>query len=151
GVDWPIRYDDLVPWYDHVECFAGISGSKEGLDILPDGIFQTPMELNYVEQEVMKGIESNFKNRHLIIGRSAHLTDPTQEQTALERSTCQHRNHCKRGCPFGAYFSTQAAILPAARQTENVILVNNKILYQVIFDKETDKAIGVKAIDEKTR
>ncbi|MFT5885388.1 MAG: choline dehydrogenase-like flavoprotein [Arcticibacterium sp.] len=150
GIDWPIRYDDLAPWYDHVERFAGISGSKEGLDVLPDGVFQTPMELNCVEQEMKKGIEANFENRHLIIGRAAHLTDPTEEQIALGRSTCQNRNHCKRGCPFGAYFSTQAATLPAARQTENLTLVNNKIVYQVIFDKETDKAIGVKAIDEKT-
>jgi choline dehydrogenase-like flavoprotein len=150
GVDWPIRYDDLAPWYDHVERFIGVSGSKEGLDVLPDGVFQTPMELNCVEQEIKKGIESNFKNRHLFIGRAAHLTDPTEEQLALGRGTCQNRNLCKRGCPYGAYFSTQAATLPAAKRTENLTQVNNKIVYKVVFDKETDKVIGVKAIDEKT-
>ncbi|AWV97955.1 GMC oxidoreductase [Arcticibacterium luteifluviistationis] len=150
GVDWPIRYDDLAPWYDYVERFAGVSGSKEGLDVLPDGVFQTPMELNCVEKEVKKGIESNFENRHLFIGRAAHLTNPTEEQLALGRSTCQNRNLCKRGCPYGAYFSTQASTLPAAKRTENLTVVNDKIVYQTIFDKETDKVIGVKAIDEKT-
>jgi choline dehydrogenase-like flavoprotein len=150
GVDWPIRYDDLAPWYDHVERFIGVSGSKEGLDVLPDGVFQTPMEMNCVEQDIKKGIESKFKDRHFFIGRAAHLTDPTAEQLAQGRGTCQNRNLCKRGCPYGAYFSTQSSTLPAAKKTENLTQVNNKIVYQVIFDKETDKAIGVKAIDEKT-
>lgn len=150
GVDWPIRYEDLAPWYDYVERFAGISGSLEGLDVLPDGIFQTAMELNCVEKEIKNGIELNFKNRHLIIGRAAHLTNPTEEQLALGRATCQNRNLCKRGCPYGAYFSTQSATLPAAKRTDNLTLVNNKIVYQVIFDKETEKVIGVKTIDDKT-
>lgn len=150
GVDWPIRYEDLAPWYDYVEKFAGISGSKEGLDVLPDGIFQTPMELNCVEKEIKKGIESNFENRHLFIGRAAHLTNPTEEQLALGRATCQNRNLCKRGCPYGAYFSTQSATLPAAKNTSNLTLVNDKIVYQTISEPNTQKVIGVKAIDQKT-
>ncbi len=150
GVDWPIRYADLAPWYDYVEKFAGISGSLEGLDALPDGVFQPAMEMNCVEKDVKAAIESKFPGRKMIIGRAAHLTKPTEEQTALGRGSCQYRNMCKRGCPYGAYFSSQSATLPAAQKTGNLTIVNDKVVYRVIFDKETDKAIGVKAIDEST-
>lgn len=151
GIDWPIRYKDLAPWYDYVEKFAGISGSKEGLDVLPDGQFQPGMELNCVEREVKKGIESKFPGRHLMVGRVAHLTAPTEEQTALGRGKCQFRNRCMRGCPYGAYFSSQAATIPAAKKTNNLTLINDKIVYSVIFDDEKGKATGVKAIDQNTK
>lgn len=151
GIDWPIRYKDLAPWYDYVERFAGISGSKDGYDVLPDGIFQPPMEMNCVEREVKKSVESKLPGRHVTIGRVAHLTAPTPEQTALGRANCQFRNRCMRGCPYGAYFSTQSATLPAARKTGNLTLINDKIVYQVIFDDETKKATGVRAIDQNTK
>lgn len=151
AIDWPIRYEDVAPWYDYVERFAGISGSKDGYDVLPDGIFQPAMEMNCVEREVKKGIEKNFPGRHLTIGRVAHLTAPTEEQTALGRASCQYRNRCMRGCPYGAYFSTQAATLPAAMKTGNLTLITDKIVYQVIFDDEKGKAVGVKAIDQNTK
>lgn len=151
AIDWPVRYEDVAPWYDYVERFAGISGSKDGYDVLPDGVFQPPMEMNCVEREVKKGIESNFNGRHMTIGRVAHLTAPTEEQTALGRASCQYRNRCMRGCPYGAYFSTQSATLPAAMNTGNLTLINDKIVYQVIFDDEAGKAVGVKAIDQNTK
>jgi choline dehydrogenase-like flavoprotein len=151
GVDWPIRYKDLAPWYDYVEKFAGISGSKEGLDVLPDSQFQPAMELNCVEREVKKGIENNFPGRHMIVGRVAHLTNPTALQKELGRGSCQFRNRCMRGCPYGAYFSTQSATLPAAQKTGNLTLINDKIVYQVIFDDEKGKAVGVRAIDQNTK
>jgi choline dehydrogenase-like flavoprotein len=151
GVDWPIRYGDLAPWYDYVEKFAGISGQKEKWDVLPDGQFQKPMELNCVEQHFRESIESKFEGRHLTVGRVAHLTEPTAEQTALGRGSCQYRNKCIKGCPYGAYFSTQAATLPAAKKTENLTMINDKIVYQVIFDDELGKATGVRAIDQHTK
>ncbi len=151
GVDWPIRYADLAPWYAYVEKFAGISGSKESLDVLPDSDYQPAMELNCVEREVKKGIESKFPGRKMIIGRVAHLTQPTEEQKALGRSQCQFRNRCMRGCPYGAYFSTQSATLPAAMKTGNLTLITDKIVHQVIFDDEKGKATGVKAIDQNTK
>jgi len=151
GIDWPIRYKDLAPWYEYVEKFAGISGSKEGLDVLPDSYFQPAMELNCVEREVKKGIESKFPGRKMIVGRVAHLTAPTEEHTALGRGKCQFRNRCMRGCPYGAYFSTQSATLPAAMKTGNLTLVTDKIVYQVIFDDEKGKATGIKAIDQNTK
>jgi choline dehydrogenase-like flavoprotein len=109
------------------------------------------MEMNCVEKEVKKGIEKNFKDRTMTIGRAAHLTEPTEEQLALGRGTCQYRNLCKRGCPFGAYYSTNSGSLPAAQKTNNLTLINNKIVYSVIFEKDTEKVIGVKAIDEDSK
>lgn len=151
GVDWPIRYKDLAPWYSYVEKFAGVSGEKRGLDVLPDSDFQPAMELNCVEREVRKGIEKNFKGRYLTIGRVAHLTNPTEEQLALGRTACQYRNKCIKGCPYGAYFSTQATTLPAAEKTNNLTLIHDKIVYEVIFDDEKKKAIGVRTIDQHTK
>jgi choline dehydrogenase-like flavoprotein len=151
GVDWPIRYSDLAPWYSYVEKFAGISGSKEGLDVLPDSDFQPAMELNCVEKEIKKGIEGNFPGRHLMVGRVAHLTNPTKEQLELGRGSCQFRNRCMRGCPYGAYFSTQAATLPAAKKSGNLTFITDKIVYEVIFDDNTKKAVGVKTIDQNTK
>jgi choline dehydrogenase-like flavoprotein len=151
GVDWPIRYKDIAPWYSYVEKFAGISGEKRGLDVLPDSDFQPAMELNCVEREVKKGIESNFKGRYLTVGRVAHLTQPTDEQKDLGRTSCQYRNKCIRGCPYGAYFSTQSATLPAAQKTNNLTLINDKIVYEVIFDDEKKKAVGVRTIDKNTK
>jgi len=151
GVDWPIRYKDLAPWYAYVEKFAGISGNKDGLDVLPDSDFQPGMELNCVEKELKKAVEGKMAGRHVIIGRVAHLTAPTAEQTALGRGSCQYRNRCMRGCPYGAYFSTQSATLPAANKTGNLTLINDKIVYEVIFDDEKKKATGVRAIDQNTK
>jgi choline dehydrogenase-like flavoprotein len=151
GVDWPIRYKDLEPWYAYVEKFAGISGEKRGLDVLPDSLFQPAMELNCVEREVRKRLESKFPGRYITVGRVAHLTNPTEEQKELGRTACQYRNKCIKGCPYGAYFSTQSATLPAAMKTNNLTLINDKIVYEVIFDDEKKKAIGVRAIDSNTK
>jgi choline dehydrogenase-like flavoprotein len=143
GVDWPIRYDDLAPWYSHVEKFAGIQGSKEGLEVLPDGEFMPPMELNCVEKEVAKKIKKEFGGkRHLIIGRSANITEPHEGRT-----NCQYRNKCWRGCPFGGYFSTQSATLPAAQKTGNLTLRPFSIVTQVLYDKDNQKAKGVEVLD----
>ncbi|MDP5141019.1 MAG: GMC family oxidoreductase, partial [Spirosomaceae bacterium] len=115
------------------------------LDVLPDGIFQPPMEMNCVEKEMKKSIEQKYKDRRMTIGRAAHLTEPTKEQLSLGRGTCQYRNLCKRGCPFGAYYSTNSGSLPAAQRTNNLTLINDKIVYSVIFEKDTEKFICVKA------
>jgi choline dehydrogenase-like flavoprotein len=120
GIDWPIRYKDIAPWYDHVETFAGISGSIEGLPQLPDGKFQPPFPMNCVEQEISKRLDDSFTDRKLIIGRAAHLTAPTDEQRSLGRGQCMNRNECQRGCSFGAYFSQvcrQRCRQPSGRAT----------------------------------
>lgn len=150
AIPWPISYADLAPWYDYVEKFAGISGSLEGLDILPDGVFQPPMPLTPVELDLKRAVEAKWPGRKVIPGRVAHLTEPTPEQLALGRSSCLYRNLCIRGCPFGAYFSSQAATLKAAEMTGNMTLRPHSIVHSVIFDEKTNKAVGVRLIDELT-
>jgi choline dehydrogenase-like flavoprotein len=145
GVDWPLRYDDLAPWYDYVEGFVGVSGREEGVPHVPDGNFLPPMEMNCVERVVKDGIERHFPDRLMTIGRVANLTEPHEG-----RGACQYRNICSRGCSYGAYFSTQSATLPAARATGNLTLRPNSIVHSVIYDGETGRATGVRVIDRET-
>lgn len=148
GIDWPIRYDDLAPWYSYVEKFAGIQGSKQGLDVLPDGEFLPAMEMNVVEKDVAEKLKGQFNGqRHMFIGRSANITEARPEQG---RTNCQYRDRCWRGCPFGGYFSTQSATLPAARKTGNLSLENNKIVTKLIYDKNTKRATGVEVLDAES-
>lgn len=146
GVDWPIRYDDLAPWYSYAERFAGIQGSKDGLEVLPDGDFMPAMELNCVEKDVKQRLLDHYKgSRHLIIGRSANLTQPHHNRT-----NCQYRNRCWRGCPFGGYFSTQSATLPAAMATGNLTLRPFSIVTKILYDKDKKRATGVEILDAET-
>ncbi|HEY1109043.1 MAG TPA: GMC family oxidoreductase [Opitutaceae bacterium] len=145
GVDWPIRYDDLAPWYDYVERFAGISGQKEGLPQLPDGQFLPPMEMNCVEKHARKLVAEKMGGRVITIGRVANLTQPHNG-----RGSCQYRNRCIRGCPYGAYFSSNAATLPAAYATGNLTLRPFSIVTEVLYDKDRGRATGVRVIDAET-
>ncbi len=145
GVDWPIRYADLAPWYEHVEKFAGISGQALGLPHLPDSHFLPPMELNCVEQYAKEQIEQHFPGRYLTIGRVAHLTEPLNG-----RGKCQFRNRCDRGCPYGAYFSSNAVTLPAAHATGNLTIRPFSIAQSIVYDDSTGKATGVRVIDAET-
>ncbi|MCU0389467.1 MAG: GMC family oxidoreductase, partial [Chitinophagaceae bacterium] len=146
GVDWPIRYKDIAPWYDYVETFSGISGSKEGIPHLPDGAFLPPMELNCVEKDAAGRIKQQYKGtRHIIIGRVANITVPHQGRT-----NCQYRNRCWEGCPFGGYFSTQSSTLPAALKTGNLTVRPWSIVINVRFDKDTQKAKGVLVMDAQS-
>jgi len=151
GVDWPIRYKDLAPWYDHVETFAGIAGTLEGLTQLPDGKFQPPIPLNCVEQDVKEKLEAAFPGRKLIPGRTAHLTEPTPEQIALGRAPCQFRAECFRGCSFGAYFSSLSATLPAAERTGNLTIVTDAVVTKLEYDPESQRVSAVQVMDAKTR
>lgn len=151
GVDWPIRYADIAPWYDHVERFAGVTGEKVGLPQLPDGQFQPAMDLNCIESEFKDHIETTYPGRKLIMGRIAHLTQPTEEQTALGRGQCQYRDLCYRGCSYGAYFSSLSATLPAAKRTGNLTILTDAIVHSVEYDPETGRASGVRVIDANTK
>jgi len=143
GVDWPIRYKEIAPWYDYAEKFAGISGTKEGLPHLPDGQFQPGMELNCVEKDVAAKLKDHYKGqRHLFIGRVANITQPLPGRT-----NCQYRNKCWLGCPFGGYFSTQSSTLPAAMATGNLTLRPFSIVTKVLYDKDKKKATGVEIVD----
>ena len=146
GVDWPIRYKDLAPWYDYVESFIGVSGNADGLEHLPDGKYLPPFEMNCVEQYFKQEIESKFRDRHVIIGRTANLTKPVKG-----RGQCQARDLCHRGCPYGAYFSTNASTMPAAFATGNLTLRPNSLVNKIIYDEKKQKASGVEIIDTETR
>ncbi|RAW03391.1 GMC oxidoreductase [Pseudochryseolinea flava] len=145
AVDWPIRYNDLAPWYDYVEKFIGVSGQSEGISHLPDGHFQPPMEMNCVEADFKKTIEGKFSGRKIIMGRIANLTQPVKG-----RGVCKSRNLCHRGCPWGGYFSTNASTLPAAFATGNLTLLPNSLVNRVLYDEAKGKASGVEVINTET-
>src|SRR5690606_29977918 len=147
AVDWPIRYKDLEPWYDYVETFVGVSGSRDGIAQLPDGKFLPPMELNCVELDLKDKLKTKF-NRALTIGRTANATAPLPHSPL--RGTCQYRNLCSRGCPYGGYFSSNASTLPAAQKTGNMTLRPNSIVYELVYDEKQGKATGVKVLDAET-
>jgi choline dehydrogenase-like flavoprotein len=151
AVDWPIRYKDIAPWYSHVEKFVGISGNKDGIATLPDGEFLKPWELNCVEKHLQKEIKKNYKNRNVIIGRCAHLTEPQAIHFEQGRAQCQARHLCYRGCPYGAYFSSNSSTLPWAAKTGNLTLRPFSVVHSVIYDEAKKKAIGVKVIDTNTK
>lgn len=146
AVDWPIRYEELAPWYDHVERHAGIAGSRDGLAQLPDGQFQPAMPLNCAEAQVAGRLAGAFGGRRRIIaGRTANATQ------ALEgRAPCQYRNACWLGCPYGAYFSTQSSTLPAAAKTGRLTLKPWSIVTEVLYDKDRKRATGVRVLDAVT-
>jgi choline dehydrogenase-like flavoprotein len=146
GVDWPIRYKDLEPWYGYVEKFIGVSGQSEaGIDHFPDMILQPPMEMNCVEKDFKAKASKKFPDRLVTIGRTANLTAPVKG-----RGVCQTRNQCDRGCPYGAYFSTNASTLPAAFATGNLTLRPNSLVNRVLYDESKQRATGVEIIDTET-
>ena len=143
AIDWPVRYNEIAPWYDYVEKFAGISGSRDGLAQLPDGQFMPAMDMTIVEKDVAARIKEHYKGkRSMIIGRTANITEPLQERT-----NCQYRNKCWLGCPFGAYFSTQSSTLPAARKTGNLTVRPWSIVTKILYDKDKKRATGVEVLD----
>ncbi len=151
AVDWPIRYDDLAPWYSHVEKFVGISGNKDGLETLPDGEFLPAWEMNAVEKSMQKRIMDNYKDRNVIIGRCAHLTKPKEIHLQQNRGQCQSRNLCQRGCPFGGYFSSNSSTLPWAAKTGNLTIRPDSVVHSIIYNDKENKATGVRVIDAHTK
>jgi len=151
GISWPIGYDDLAPWYSHVEKFVGISGNKDGLDVLPDGEFLPPLENTVVDNHLKKVVKDNYKDRHIIYARCAHLTEPQEIHRQQGRGKCQHRTICERGCPFGGYFSANSSTIPWAQRTGNLELKAESVVHSITYDPVTQKATGVKVIDANTK
>lgn len=146
GVDWPIRYKDIAPWYDYVETYAGISGQAEGLAHLPDGQFLPAMEMNCLELHFREELKKKYNDRLVTIARVANLTKGWNG-----RLPCQYRNLCHRGCPYGGYFSSNSSTLPAAKATKNLTLRPFSTVASIIYDKDKKKAIGVHVIDTETK
>jgi choline dehydrogenase-like flavoprotein len=151
GIDWPIRYEDLSPWYSHVEKFIGVCGNKDGLETLPDGEFLPPWELNFVEKSIQSRIMSSYKDRYMINARCAHLTEPKEIHLQQGRGKCMARNLCQRGCPFGGYFSAVSSTLPWAAKTGNLTMRPDSVVHSIIYDSKKGKATGVRVIDAHTK
>ena len=150
AIDWPVRYEEIKPWYDYVEEFAGIAGNKDGLEQLPDGVYQPAFELTDAEKSFKSKIEIAFPGRNVIAARIAHITQVTEEQRALGRTNCQSQNRCHFGCSFKAYFSSLHATLPAAERTGNMTIVHNAIVQSLDYDPATDRVSGVRIVDAVT-
>jgi choline dehydrogenase-like flavoprotein len=148
GIDWPIRYADIAPWYSYVEKFIGVSGQAEGLAQLPDGEFLAPMEMNVLERHVRAAIEDGFPERTMTIGRTAVLTEPLEHSS---RGVCHYCGPCHRGCSVGAYFSSLSSTLPAAEATGNLTLEANAVVTGVDYDPVSGRVSGVRVIDAETR
>ncbi len=150
AVDWPIRYEDIAPWYSYVERFIGVSGNYDGVETLPDGEFLPAWEMNCVEKEIRDRILAQYQDRHVMIGRCAHLTKPTEVHLKQGRGQCMARNQCYRGCPYGGYFSSNAATLPAAAATGKLTLRPHSVVHSIIYDDRLERVTGVRVVDTET-
>jgi choline dehydrogenase-like flavoprotein len=149
--EWPIDYDELAPWYSHVERFVGISGNRDGVETLPDGEFLPPWEMNAVERMMQGRIMAAFPGRHVVQGRCAHLTEPQAHHLAQGRGKCQARHLCYRGCPFGGYFSSNSATLPWAAKTGRLTVRPNSVVESILVDESTGRAQGGRVADSITK
>lgn len=150
GIDWPIRYEDIAPWYSRVERFIGVCGNNDGLEAMPDGDYLPPFEFNCVEKELQRKISEHYPDRHMIHGRWAQVTEPAEIHLQQGRGRCQARNMCMRGCPYGAYFSSVSSTLPWAQRTGNLTIRPFSVVHSIIYDEARRAASGVRIIDTNT-
>ncbi len=150
-IDWPIRYEDLAPWYDKVETFVGIAGNRDGIDSLPDGIFLPPWKLNCVEEYFRNEMKKHYGDRHVIFARCAHLSQPGDIHLQQGRGQCMSRTECERGCPLGGYFSANSSTIPWALKTGNLTLRPDSVVHSIIYDAESNKATGIRVINKNTK
>ena len=151
GIEWPINYEEIAPWYSHVEKFIGVCGTRDGVAAMPDGEYLPPFDFNCVESHIQQTVSKNYKDRHLVHARWAHLTQPKEIHFQQGRAQCQARNLCMRGCPFGAYFSSVSSTLPWAKKTGNLTVRPFSVVDSIIYDKQKNKAVGVRVIDSNTK
>ena len=151
GIEWPIEYTDIAPWYAHVERFVGVCGAKDGVESMPDGEYLPPFPFNCVEEFMHKTLVEHFPDRRMIQGRWAHLSEPQEIHLQQGRGKCQCRNLCVRGCPFGGYFSSVASTLPWAEKTGNLSIRPFSVVHSILYDEKTGKASGVKVIDTNSK
>jgi len=151
GIEWPISYNEIAPWYSHVEKFIGVCGNKDGIEAMPDGEYLPPFEFNCVEAHISETINKNYKDRHLVHARWAHLTQPQEVHFQQGRAKCQARNLCMRGCPFGGYFSSVSSTLPWAKKTGHLTVRPFSVVHSIIYDEQKQKAVGVRVIDSNTK
>jgi choline dehydrogenase-like flavoprotein len=145
GVDWPITYSELAPYYDLVEEYVGVSGMLEGLPQLPDGKFLPPMKLTCAETGVRTRLKTKF-GRTYTQGRTANLT-----RAIHGRQPCHYCGPCEHGCVTHSYFNASYTTMADARATGRCTLVTGAMAYKVLVDPSTRRAKGVLYIDRATR
>ncbi len=141
--DWPLTYQELVPCYSHVEKMIGVTGSRENLEIVPDGEYLRPLKFRCSEEIVKRACAK--MGIPVIPARKAVLTEPYDE-----RPPCHYCGHCMEGCDVGAIFTVPNSMLPKARKTGNFTLIPNKLAREILVDRE-GKARAVSVIDTGTR
>jgi choline dehydrogenase-like flavoprotein len=151
AVPWPVTYDEIAPWYSHVEKFIGISGNRDGLETLPDCESLPPWEMNCVEKHIQEKIKAKYPERYPVIGRCAHLTEPNEMHLSQGRGKCQARNLCYRGCPYGGYFSSNSSTLPWAAKTGNLTVRTDAVVHSIVYDEKKGNASGVRIIDANSK
>jgi choline dehydrogenase-like flavoprotein len=151
GIEWPLTYEEIAPWYSYAERFAGICGNRDGLEVMPDGEYLPPFEFTCVEQDIRQKLQTKYKDRFMVQGRWAQLTQPTAVHLEQGRGKCQARDLCMRGCPFGGYFSSVSSTLPWAKRTGNLTIRPFSVVHSVIYDEQKGKAVGVRIIDTNTK
>jgi len=151
GIEWPIGYDDVAPWYSHVEKFIGVCGTRDGIEAMPDGEYLPPFDFNCAEAQIRERIAVRYKDRHIVHARWAQLTQPTALHLQQGRARCQARNKCMRGCPFGGYFSSITSTIPWAKKTGNLTIRPFSVVHSIIYDEQKNKAIGVRVIDANSK
>jgi choline dehydrogenase-like flavoprotein len=151
GIEWPINYDEIAPWYSHVEKFIGVCGTRDGIAAMPDGEFLPPFEFNCVEDHISKKVREHYKDRYIVHARWAQLTEPKEIHFEQGRGKCQARNLCMRGCPFGGYFSSVSSTIPWAKKTGNLTVRPHSVVHSIIYDEKKGKAVGVRVIDSNSK
>ncbi|HVZ55542.1 MAG TPA: GMC family oxidoreductase [Chitinophagaceae bacterium] len=151
GIEWPISYEEVAPWYSHVERFAGICGNRDGLEAMPDGEYLPPFDFNCVERDIRDKLRTAYKDRFMIQGRWAQLTQPTELHLQQGRGRCQARDLCMRGCPYGGYFSSNSSTLPWAMKTGNLTIRPDSVVHSIVYDEGKGRATGVRVIDAHTK
>ncbi len=151
GINWPIGYDDVAPWYSHVERFIGVCGNRDGIEAMPDGEFLPPFDFNCVERHMSERLRAHYGDRFVVQGRWAHLSQPQPIHLEQGRGSCLARNLCMRGCPYGGYFSSNSSTLPWAARTGNLTVRPHSVVHSILVDERTGRASGVRVIDAETR
>ncbi|HKO15967.1 MAG TPA: GMC family oxidoreductase [Gemmatimonadaceae bacterium] len=150
GMNWPIGYDDVAPWYSHVERFIGVCGNADHLEAMPDGEFLPPFDFNCVEKHLSDRLRAHYSDRRVVQGRWAHLSKPKEIHLQQGRGTCQARNLCMRGCPYGGYFSSNSSTIPWAAKTGNLTVRPDSVVHSILYDEAKGRATGVRVIDAHT-
>ena len=145
GMDWPISYQDLVPYYQKIERYIGISGLPEGLEQLPDSELLPPMGFTCGEVRFRDRLKSKL-GRVATIGRTAIIT-----KNHNGRAACHYCGPCNHGCITHSYYSSPFTTLRAAEETGNLTLIPDAPVSHVTMDKRTGRAAGVAYVDAKTR